>query len=644
MSSLPIRASSARLSGRGRGGSLRGSNRQKRRNLPRPSQRRSRPIAMPEIKENGTNPESAEFESKSVSEAPKRFIVDYNGTTTGCESDANVNVSKSHSRPSNSEGTEKVSAAGDTKTSTSTISSADADADSFGSSRQQKVSLSPSRTKTSPASVSVASANSATIPIPIRARTRTKPLPRRIGPPNKRPRPKPVGRVGMPNKKSTVSSNNQKISPENSREIQSSESVASASVTDATENVASASVSENVTEKASKENAQLDKDGYLKPGQMKGSVESSASVQNKPSGGPVILQEKQAQQCNKKSGETAVVAASGKSSQSNLKCTNKKKKSGRKKSSEALVVTERRKMKMKEFLRDAKYGKEMKSARVREAKRKEIKRRRREEAKKRRLGFLENEYHLPKKLTEKDIEAMEAKPLAPAVQLDAEGKIVLNEQSLLFKQVRGESLTKAYTERGEDLVHITSASFKNRRSAARWTDQETKTFYMALRQCGTDFTMMATFFPARTRDEVKKMYKREERKNPDLLNKALDIRCALSLDFKAIDAELGASANALLLEDKQDEGKNINKAAEKPETDDVLSKSKDRDNTVASTKSKSSSKNVRKNPTPPKSLMPRRSANTAKTRPRPKPRAPPKSLPKSLKAKAAPKPKVVVKK
>jgi len=46
-------------------------------------------------------------------------------------------------------------------------------------------------------------------------------------------------------------------------------------------------------------------------------------------------------------------------------------------------------------------------------------------------------------------------------------------------------------------------------------------FYKALALTGTDFSMMASLFKKRTRQELKTKFKKEERSNPGLVDKCL---------------------------------------------------------------------------------------------------------------------------
>lgn len=64
-------------------------------------------------------------------------------------------------------------------------------------------------------------------------------------------------------------------------------------------------------------------------------------------------------------------------------------------------------------------------------------------------------------------------------------------------------------------------SFMNRTPSERWSKSETEMFYEAIRQFGTDFTMIQQLFPGRTRHQVKLKYKAEERKQPLQLADAL---------------------------------------------------------------------------------------------------------------------------
>ncbi|KAL3804524.1 hypothetical protein HJC23_002563 [Cyclotella cryptica] len=66
---------------------------------------------------------------------------------------------------------------------------------------------------------------------------------------------------------------------------------------------------------------------------------------------------------------------------------------------------------------------------------------------------------------------------------------------------------------------------------SRWSVDETKAFYRALRQCGTDLSMMQIFLPNRTRGQLKNKLKSESRKHPKLVDMALDPKSRVKLDL-----------------------------------------------------------------------------------------------------------------
>lgn len=77
---------------------------------------------------------------------------------------------------------------------------------------------------------------------------------------------------------------------------------------------------------------------------------------------------------------------------------------------------------------------------------------------------------------------------------------------------------------GADYAVGSSGFYRYRKYYRRgldWTERDTIRFYRALNQCGTDFSMMQSLFPHRTRQELKAKFKREDRKNPEMISKVL---------------------------------------------------------------------------------------------------------------------------
>lgn len=122
------------------------------------------------------------------------------------------------------------------------------------------------------------------------------------------------------------------------------------------------------------------------------------------------------------------------------------------------------------------------------------------------------------------------------------GEIVIKESSMIVgarrtteevdKELEGEVVIEDSTG-----LQATYTSFTKRQKVLRWTTRETKKFYKALRQCGTDFSTMENFFDGsdelnvRTRKELKSKYKRECRQNLHLIDMAMDPSKQLPLDL-----------------------------------------------------------------------------------------------------------------
>ncbi len=129
----------------------------------------------------------------------------------------------------------------------------------------------------------------------------------------------------------------------------------------------------------------------------------------------------------------------------------------------------------------------------------------------------------------------------PLVEI-VNGEIVIKESSMI---VGGRRTTEEVDREMEGAVVVeentgitaTYNSFTKRQKVKRWSVQETRKFFLALRQCGTDFSTMENFFDGtdggnkRTRKQLKSKYKRECRKNLKLIDMAMDPKVQLPLDM-----------------------------------------------------------------------------------------------------------------
>lgn len=109
-----------------------------------------------------------------------------------------------------------------------------------------------------------------------------------------------------------------------------------------------------------------------------------------------------------------------------------------------------------------------------------------------------------------------------ALTIVDDGRIVFTQREITVgvadQQITADVLQSARLAERE---RVTSLSYKKREKADRWSVEETKKFYNALRQLGTDFTMIGMLFPGRSRKQIKHKFKREEKQNTSLIESAL---------------------------------------------------------------------------------------------------------------------------
>ncbi|XP_069681897.1 nucleolar protein dao-5 [Periplaneta americana] len=129
----------------------------------------------------------------------------------------------------------------------------------------------------------------------------------------------------------------------------------------------------------------------------------------------------------------------------------------------------------------------------------------------------------------------------PQVKVGPDGQIILDEKSLVIE-------TTGAKKNREDLANSAvivdygtgSTSYgtysKKTRKSKDWSQAETLKFYRALNTVGTDFLLMQSIFPKRTRQDLKIKFKKEDRTNRYLVEKAL--RYPLDFDLTELEKEL----------------------------------------------------------------------------------------------------------
>ncbi|XP_014205758.1 transcription factor TFIIIB component B'' homolog [Copidosoma floridanum] len=122
----------------------------------------------------------------------------------------------------------------------------------------------------------------------------------------------------------------------------------------------------------------------------------------------------------------------------------------------------------------------------------------------------------------------------PQVKIGPNGELIIDEQSLVIDQYKAQE----NIDRSEIIVdddYYGNGFYKKRPKSKDWSKWETVKFYKALNIIGTDFLLMQSKFPNRTRQELKLKYKKEERINGNLIEKALQYQ---EFDTETLEKDL----------------------------------------------------------------------------------------------------------
>ena len=128
-----------------------------------------------------------------------------------------------------------------------------------------------------------------------------------------------------------------------------------------------------------------------------------------------------------------------------------------------------------------------------------------------------------------------AEMLVPQVKVGPNGQLIIDEQSLVINQFKAQE----NVDRSDIIVEEDtngSGFYKRRQKSKDWSKWETVKFYKALNTYGTDFLLMQSIFPSRGRQELKLKYKKEEKLNSALVEKALQYQ---EFDIEALEKDIG---------------------------------------------------------------------------------------------------------
>lgn len=121
----------------------------------------------------------------------------------------------------------------------------------------------------------------------------------------------------------------------------------------------------------------------------------------------------------------------------------------------------------------------------------------------------------------------------PQLKLGPDGEMVLDEKSLVIETSERKRARKTLA-RAEVVFHDEHSAnngFYNRHKRTKnWPADETIKFYRCLQAIGTDFSLMLDLFPNRSRRDLKLKFKKEEKLNGALINKALIYHSTFDVD------------------------------------------------------------------------------------------------------------------
>lgn len=153
----------------------------------------------------------------------------------------------------------------------------------------------------------------------------------------------------------------------------------------------------------------------------------------------------------------------------------------------------------------------------------------------------------------------------PQIKIGPSGEIILDEQSVVMENTQvakqKEQIQKSQIVDGDSTA--TYGIYKKAPRSLPWSQKETLRFYKALNLIGTDFTIMANLFPTRNRRELKIKFKKEEKSNIQLIERAIKDPCCYNFAELKREVEVEQEEEALLQKIKDAEVQSKIEAIEK---------------------------------------------------------------------------------
>ncbi|CAK9821538.1 Transcription factor TFIIIB component B'' homolog [Anthophora retusa] len=137
------------------------------------------------------------------------------------------------------------------------------------------------------------------------------------------------------------------------------------------------------------------------------------------------------------------------------------------------------------------------------------------------IEYLPQEFQEEEEEEENEDDPSSAMPV-PQVKVGPNGQLIIDEQSLVIEQTNAKKSKEVLSKEAIiDDDNSGNGFYKKRQKSKEWSKWETLKFYKALNTVGTDFLLMQSLFPNRTRQEIKLKFKKEEKVNRNLVEKAL---------------------------------------------------------------------------------------------------------------------------
>lgn len=112
---------------------------------------------------------------------------------------------------------------------------------------------------------------------------------------------------------------------------------------------------------------------------------------------------------------------------------------------------------------------------------------------------------------------------APKVRFDAEGRLIVDQQSLQVG-VGGDARHSNPHVTHQNRASRSSVIHRRVRPMDKWSAEESERFFELLALYGCDFSLIAANLVNRTRTQVKNKFKKEEADRPDRVDRALKFR------------------------------------------------------------------------------------------------------------------------